>query len=225
MYGNHSTLTENPEVAYPTLLKDDKRGYCLVFDPRIAPFILNAHFTPNCLVNPNHLTKEARPIFDSTFRPNPSCYAINDWTSKHTELPLFFGSSFGKFLAFLYNLRITYPDDELYCGNDDMSGSFHHQKYHPNVVAMHSYRVDRSVAVATGTPFGDGPNPPNFEPVAWGRHQLARYLWNQPDTIQRAAVYLPEIELAPPPTPAEIVTFVPTQADSLNRGVLDANGQ
>ena len=42
---NHSTLMENPEVAYRTLLKDDKRGYCLVFDPRIAPFILNAHFT------------------------------------------------------------------------------------------------------------------------------------------------------------------------------------
>ena len=89
-YGNHSTLTDNPNVAYCTLLKDDKRCYCLVFDPRIAPFVLNAHFMPNGLVNPNHPTKEARQIFDSTFWPNTSCYAINDWTSKCMEPPLFF---------------------------------------------------------------------------------------------------------------------------------------
>ena len=64
------------------------------------------------------------------------------------------------------------------------------------------------MAVTTGTTFGDGPRLSNFEPIAWGHRQLARYLWNQPDTIQQAAAYLPEIELAPTPTPTEIATFV-----------------
>ena len=49
-YGNHSTLTDKPNIAYHTLLKDDKRGYCLIFDQRLAPFVLNAHFTPNGLL-------------------------------------------------------------------------------------------------------------------------------------------------------------------------------
>ena len=89
VYGNHSSLTDNPDVAYHTLLKDDKRSYCLVFDPRIAPFDLNTHFMPNSLVKPNHLTKEAQRIFNNAFRPNQSCFAINDWTSKHTEPPNF----------------------------------------------------------------------------------------------------------------------------------------
>ena len=166
-YGNHSTLTDNPTVAYRTLLNDDKRGYCLIFDQRLAPFVLNAHFMPNGLVNPTHPTKEPCQIFDSSFCPTPAGYAINDWTPKHTEPPLYFGESMGKYLSYLYNLRATYPYEEIFLGDNDISGAFRHQKYHPNVVAMHCFKMDEYFVVATGTTFGDGPSPSNFEPIAW----------------------------------------------------------
>ena len=97
-------------------------------------------------------------------------------------------------------------------------------KYHPDVVAIHCSKLDEYLVAATSTTFGDGASPLNLEPVAWACHQLARHLWHQPDTIERAEPYLPQIDLSPTPTPEELATFVPAKIDSLNPRVLDAQG-
>ena len=66
-YGNHSSVSEELEAAYSTLLKDSNRGYCLLFDKRAVYFMLNCHVTPAGLVDVNHKYKKPRPIFDSSF--------------------------------------------------------------------------------------------------------------------------------------------------------------
>ena len=224
-YGNHASVNDAPEVAYKTLLKDSKRGYCLLFDKRMVEFALNCHVTPNGLVDVDHPHKNPRPIFDASFRPEPWCSGINDWTSKTTEPPVLFATAFDNHLWWVYNMRITYPDEEIYLGDDDVSGAFRHQKYHPNLVGMHSCVVADHMSSSTGLTFGDTSSPANFDPVTEARKALARYLWFEPDTVGRAAEYLPAIELAPPPPPCtDMVVFVPAQRDSLNTGVLDDSG-
>jgi hypothetical protein len=224
MYGNHASVTDEPDVTYRTLLKDAKRGYCIVFDQRMARFTLNCHLTPNGLVDANHPHKNPRPIFDGTFRPEPWCSGINDWTTTKTEPPVNFATAFANFLRWIYNARITYPREELYLGDDDISGAFRHQKYHPNLVGMHSCVVAGFLSCATGMAFGDNTSSANFDPIAEARKELARYLWLQPDTVPRAAAHLPAIELATPPTDAEVECFSLAETDSLNRGILDASG-
>ena len=224
LYGNHASVTDEPEVTYRTLLKDSKRGYCIVLDQRMARFTLNCHLTPNGLVDANHPHKNPRPIFDGTFRPEPWCFGINDWTTPATEPPVNFATAFTNFLRWMYNARITYPRDELYVGDDDISGAFRHQKYHPNLVGMHACVVAGFLSCATGMAFGDNTSSANFDPIAEARKELARYLWSHPDTVTRAASHLPTIELATPPTTAEVDCFTRAEADSLNRGILNASG-
>ena len=85
-YGNHKTVLEEPDKTYKAMVKDSVRGYTLLFDERLIPFILNCHLTPQGVVDLNSPFKNPRPIFDSSFRPFPWCQAINDWTSKLTAV-------------------------------------------------------------------------------------------------------------------------------------------
>ena len=223
-YGNHDTVNKRPDIAYKTLLKDCKRGYCLVFDPRMVFFALNVHVTPIGLVGLDQKYKKPRPIFDSSFRPKPRFSGINDWTTKETEPPLHFAESFMKYLGWIYNLRITYPKKEIYLGDDDVSGAFRHMKYNPNLVGMHSCVLTGHLACSTGMTFGDNTSPSNFEPIADARRQLAKYLWKQPDTIAQTTKFLDAIQLAELPSVDVVRSFVRADADSIHKGVLDSKG-
>ena len=222
-YGNHETVTKKPELAYKTLLKDSKRGYCLLFDPRMVFFALNCHVTPIGLVGIDKKYKKPRPIFDSSFRPKPMFSGINDWTTKATEPPLHFATSFMNYLRLIYDLRVTYPKKEIYLGDDDISGAFRHMKYNPNLVGMHSCVIAGYLACSTGMTFGDNTSPSNFEPIADARRQLAKYLWQQSDTISQTTKFLPTIQLAAPPSVDVTHSFVRADADSMNGGVTDRN--
>jgi hypothetical protein len=104
LYGNHASITDEPEVTYRTLLKDSKRGYCIVLNQRMARFTLNCHLTPNGLVDANHPHKNPQPIFDGTFRPKPWCFfGINDWTTTKTKPPVNFATAFANYLRWMYN--------------------------------------------------------------------------------------------------------------------------
>lgn len=224
-YGNHSTVDEEPDKTYKALVKDSKRGYCLVFDPRTVHFALNCHVTPNGIIDLNKRFKNPRPIFDSSFRPHNWCSGINDWTTKTTEPDLHFATAFHKFLTWIYNLRITYPNEEIYVGDDDVSGAFRHCKYHPNLVAMHGCFQAHHLVMSTGATFGGNTSPSNWETFADARRQLAQWLYKRHDTVRLAAPFLPTLQLAPEPTPVEIQHFARADADSINTGVLDVNGQ
>ena len=104
--------------------KDNKRGFTLLFDKRLLLFFLHSHIAPQGMVDLQSAFKNPRPIFDSSFRPDVWCLAINDWTSKLTEPPLTFATAELLFMEWLYNLRVTYPFLDIFLGDDDVSGTF-----------------------------------------------------------------------------------------------------
>jgi hypothetical protein len=111
--------------------------------------------TPQGLVDLNTPYKNPRPIFDSSFCPHPWCFSINDWTHKDNEPELTFAGAELGFMIWLYNLRITYPDLEIYNADDNVSGAFRLMKYHPNCMAMHTFIQGFFGVVNTGGTFGD----------------------------------------------------------------------
>ena len=223
-YGNHKTVLEDPAKTKDAVAKDVCRGYSLAADTRLVYFMRDIHITPLGLVDLNTMYKNPRPIFDSTFRPYHGAMAINDWTTKATEPEIVFATSFQANLIWLYNLRVTYPDQEIYVGDDDVSGAFRHNKYHPSLVAMHAFILFGYLFFATGTTFGDCTSPSNWEVLARIRQLLAQHLWYQPTTLPQAKRFLPAITFATPPTPVDIASFTVCPPDSLNSGVLDEHG-
>jgi hypothetical protein len=224
-YGNHSTVHAEPEKTLAALTKDYNRGYVIVVDPRVIPFILNCHVTPIGVIDTDKPYKSPRLIFDSTFRPEPWCFATNDWTTIATEPLITFAPAFFDFLCYLYNLRISFPDEELYLGDDDVSGAFRHLKYHPNLVAMHaSFQAGYGV-LNTGGTFGGCTTPSNWNVIARARQELAQFLWFCPDIEDQAQPFLPPITFGEPPTSTDIASFTKAEADALNSGIFDSTGR
>jgi hypothetical protein len=223
-YGNHSSTDEDPDQALQALVKEQKKGWCIVLDKRVLPFLLNAHLTPIGLINIGHAYKKPRLIWDASFRPEPWCNAINDMSSLDTEPPITFGDAFYVFLLHLANLRASYPESEIYLGEDDVGGAFKHCKIHPDIVAAHASRQGDYVVVATGSTFGGKTSPSNWNTIAVCRQHRAQHLWHQPDIVEIAAPFLPPIVLAEPPSPAEAASFAKIEPDAFITGAFDPQG-
>jgi len=103
-YGNHSTVDEDPEKTCKAMVKDSRKGFTLLLDQHGILLMLHCHLTPQGVVDLNTPHKSPRPIFDSSFWPEPWCWAINDWTSPDNEPPLTFSTAEMEFLVCLYNL-------------------------------------------------------------------------------------------------------------------------
>ena len=68
-YGNHATVKEASEKTYAALVKDNRKGYTILFDQRLTQFLLHCHVTPQGIVDLHTIHKNPRPIFDSSFHP------------------------------------------------------------------------------------------------------------------------------------------------------------
>jgi hypothetical protein len=223
-YGNHKSISAHPALIDKALEKECSRQYVLHADKTIWPFIQNLHCTPMGLVNPDHPYKKPRITFDATVRIKVWSMAVNDWTSIDTEPEIIFGSSLLNYFTYIWNLRISYPTEDIYPGDDDFDGAFKRNKYNPDIVSLHAFMIGAIIYFATGTTFGDATSPSNFEPVARSRQQLAQYLWSRSDTIDRIQEFLPALRFAPEPSKNEQTTFVQANTDSLNPGVLRTDG-
>jgi hypothetical protein len=138
-YGNHKSVSQEPTKTRKSIIKDCGRGYALSMDARLLPFIPHANSTPLGMVDLDKAYKSPRPVFDSSFCASIDSFAINDWTDKDNKPGVAFAKSYGKYLAWTWNVRISYPNEEIYAIDNDMASGFRHLKYHPrNLVAMHT---------------------------------------------------------------------------------------
>ena len=224
-YGNHATVDYDTEKTYKAMVKDARKGFTLVMDDRVSLFMLHSHLTPQGVVDVDNPPRKPRPIFDSSFRPEPWCWAINDWTSKDNEPPLTFSTAEHGFMVWLYNLRVSYPTELIYIADDDISGAFRLMKYHPNLCAMHTSRQSGYCVVNTGGTFGDNTSPSNFDPIGLARRELGQYLWiTATDAIQRVSQYLPALTLASPGDLDTTGSPALADRDSTNPGVINPDG-
>jgi len=213
---------ENVEITKKAVQKDFLRSYSLVANPLLTSFLPDTQQIPQGLVIAPG--KDARQICDCSHRPELDSIASNDMTSKETEHEVLFAQSFVKYLIWIWNLRISYPSEEIYLGDDDVSGAFRQAKWNPNVVGMSTFLIFGFLFLCTGLSFGNNTCPANWEVVALSRMMLARFLWSQASTIERVRQFLPTISTADPPTTLEVASFTPASPDSTHTGVFHADG-
>jgi hypothetical protein len=163
-YGNHKSLTSNPTAFQQAMNKEDKRNYVLTFPVYLKDYIPDLCLTPNGLVQIP--SKKDRPIFNASFLLHAYSRVYNNLVSNDDEPTIIFGNAWINFLCSIYNLRITYPDKEIYLMDDDVVATFRQVKYHPNVISAKAYSAGQYLFVPTGTTFGDTSSPPGFEPFA-----------------------------------------------------------
>lgn len=214
-YGNHPTVSKNREKVMKTMNKEDRKEHVLTFPAWLALFIPHLMLTPNgFVIKPG---KNDRLIFDASFMLHMLSRPFNQFIDLDDEPDITFGHAWTKFLIAIYNLRITFPDLEIYLFDDDVAAAFRQCKYHPNVISAKGILIEPHLFIATGLTFGDRSSPPSFEPIAQARMALSTELAKGAHHVPDFPEYINQVEFTPSPPPD--LRFTEARADKYNPGV------
>jgi hypothetical protein len=215
-YGNHPSLSTHIAKVMETMNKEDRKDHVLTFPAWLARFVPHLMTTPQGYVmTPG---KNDRLVFDASFMLHEDSRPFNHCIDLSDEPEIIFGGAYTKYLTAIFNLRITYPNDDIFVMDDDVAGAFRQVKYHPNVISAKSYVIGDYLFVPTGLTFGDRSSPSSFEPLARARMALSREISRGLQPVPEFPEYLGKVQFALPPSPE--FKFPEARADRFNPGVV-----
>jgi len=120
-------------------------------------------------------------------------------------------------LVWLWNLRISYPQEETLQLADDVSAAFHRILYDPLMALVFATVWGMHLVTPVGTIFGAQNSPSFYMEAGETRSHLAG---SWPDATSLPLQDLAEqVVLPPSPTPAEAAAFAQAVADSQHQGI------
>ena len=220
-YGNHKSISTRPDLVAKTLNKEEKNNYTIPFPIWIARFVPHLHVSPEGIIIKEG--KKDRIIFDASFHIRYDSQAPNDWTSKHDEPSITYGTALIRHLQQIWNLRITYPDDIIYLWDDDVAGAFRLVKYNPEIAQVFSALLHQHLWVPVGQVFGGNTSAQNFEGLAIAREYLSQH-FSSPSFQHLVAKHSNILSPIQYTKFTSKPTITPTSACSLHKGVFSPNG-
>ena len=126
-----------------------------------------ARYLPHSFLTPQHALekpgKVLRLIFDATKRFNATSTPVNDMTSTHlgTEMDCLYGDTMQTLLERIWDLRGTYPKQDIPIHTNDVQLCFKQMKLHPDIMPAFSIMVANFMFLQAALPFGADFSPQN----------------------------------------------------------------
>lgn len=154
-------------------------------------------------------------------RGNANAQIPDPGVSPDENPAVYYGTALMRYLQWVWDLRISYPREDILQMTDDISAAFHRVLYHPDMAVVFSSVWRHYLVIPVGTIFG-ARNGPSFymEKGEMRSHVAANHPHPEllPDTELASEIVLP-----PEPTPDERAGFEQAVADSKFRGILRAH--
>ena len=119
----------------------------------------------------------------------------------------------------VWNLRISYSNEELHLFDDDVKGTFRHSKYHPDVAGAFAFSISNYLMIPMGQTFGSIDSPQDWKPFARARTHLAYSLSHRRDLLAKHDEIITQVEFGKPPSKG--VSFTPVTPDPCIQGILN----
>ncbi|MCE2996495.1 MAG: hypothetical protein LW863_12930, partial [Flammeovirgaceae bacterium] len=130
--------------------------------------------------------------------------------------PIHYGTAFTRYLSWIWNLRISFPADDILQTTDDISAAFRRVLYHPEVAPAFASVWDQWLIIPVSLIFGARNSPSLYMLLGEARGHLAHHLPLQPSAFSTPLL----TRLTIPPPPPSDTTFNQATADTLNPGIL-----
>ncbi len=222
--GNDRSINQHESLVRKNMTKEMKNSFAFPLPSWIARFLKHIHLTPQCIL----LQKDKyRLIFNARQRHTPDAVSLNMMTSTHLghEMECAYGTVYRDIFIRLYNLRISYPDDDLVLHANDVASCFRQLKHHPDVVAAFCYILFEHLWVPVGLTFGSDFSPQTWEPCRRVLEQLAEGLFDDDSLRDKHREHLDKILWSDSLASKKFKDFVPAFRDSKNPGVTDDDGR
>jgi hypothetical protein len=218
-YDNHPPLREALEAVRSKFATEEALSFHLVFPKFIGLFL------PGLMISPiSWLFKKnkGRLIIDAssplgpvdTGAPNSHIPLTGAPDREEENPPVFYGNALKRHLTAIWNMRISYPDEELLQHMDDIDSAFRRVLYHPVLAPVFAYVFQEFLIVPVGNIFGSKSAPSWFTILAELRAHMANvlpYEAHLSDPLVQSLVLPPQREPAAAPP-------VPAVADRAHRG-------
>ena len=223
-YGNHKSVEHNKLKIEKVMNKEDKHRYLIPLPCWIARFIPNLHITPQGLIiKPD---KNDRLVFDASHLIKFYSICSNMMTTPSVEHPIEYGDAFTRYLTWIYNMRISLPNEDILQFSDDVSGAFRWPRLHPWIATAFSFLFFGTLYIPTGQVFGSNTSAQNFEPIAKARTLVAKHIFNNEDCealVRKHALLIDQVKFDPiEDLPSE--SFVKAKPCSKHKGIYKSNG-
>ena len=115
--------------------KENRNQYVIALPSWLSRFIKHLHVTPQGLLIKKD--KNDRLIWAGSSIPHWGAICINMMLSHDSKPEVIYGTTFQRYLTYLWNMRITLPRLDIMLIDDDVKGAFRHCKYHPSHLPFH----------------------------------------------------------------------------------------
>ena len=222
--GNAKSIPQHEETVRKTMAKEMRNSFCFPLPSWTTRYMKHIFITPLHIVLKED---KARMIFNAKLRHTADAVSLNMMTSTHlgVEMDCAYGSVYRRIFRRLYNLRISYPDDDLVIHANDIKSCFRQLPHHPDVVGAFSYVLFEHMWVQVRLTFGSDFSPQSWEPCRRVLEQLAQSLFKDSSLRDKHRKYLDQIMWCDSLSSRDAqCKFVQAVRDRLNPGVLDDDG-
>ena len=219
--GNQPSVLQNDAEVRSTMNKEEKHSHIVPFLSFICYFAHTAQHVPQGMVIA--MGKDPRIVWDGSTKLEPDDIVPNDVTPTEHEPPVTFGKSNHLFQQYLYNTRVSYPDQEIHLASADVKAAFRYPRMQPDLAGMFGFVISGMYYfIATAMVFGSIVSSTSWEPFRRAIEVMTGIYSMRTDLVKKHEHYLDMITIASPP-PSD-TTFVQAVACSQNPGVLDEDG-
>jgi hypothetical protein len=163
--GNHLSIKAKIGQVMATMNKEKHRNYIIHIPHWLWRFV------PPCFITPQNILKKPRKkdrqIFDASRKYDWDSTPVNVMTSTPlgSKLKCEFGKVQEDVLIWAYNLRISYPNEDIIVHANDIKSCFCQTKHHPDIMGAFSYILAEYPFFQIGLAFGADFSPANWEAV------------------------------------------------------------
>jgi hypothetical protein len=163
-YNNHPAVNYNASEVEAKFAAEEAKSFHIIFPKFLTFFIIGLFLNP---LQWAIRKGKGRICVDCTNGPNPigspNTY-INPPSPKNADEcpPVYYGSSFQRFLIMLWCMRLAVPLSDILMHCDDLDAAFRRVLYHPDLAVVFAYVFLDFLIVPVGQVFGSRSAPSYF---------------------------------------------------------------
>ena len=187
------------DIVEKTLNKEERNSHIIPFPSFLVRASTTAHHVPQALIQKEG--KKDRLVWDGSTKRSHDDIVMNELTPTDLEAMITFGAMYMAYLTWIWNLRITFPDVDIFLGFIDISSCFRWPRIFPCLVGAFGFIIGSIFYAANAMVFGSVASASSWEPFrraiaalasSYGRDDniLAKHM----DMLQQINIHSPTID-------------------------------
>ena len=221
---NLPSVAQHSDLVAKTLAKEVRNSHLIPMARWVctcSPW--GRHVPQNIQIKPK---KKPRLIWDGSTRMFWDETSMNMATPMDLEMEITFGTAFTDLCIWIWNLRISYPDEDIFLAFLDISSCFRFPRIFPDLVGAFGFIVGPIFYAANAGVFGSVASASSWEPFRVAIAALATAYFFLPDLAAKHDWLLQKLRWSdagsPPPSSMTIVRARPC---TRHKGVFDSAGR